>query len=118
MAEGELAKALPMLADAIKKVDSINAGDFYELKGMKTASPSVVTCFKCVTYFICGHHVKPPKPKPTDPTFEKDPEGFFEFAKKQDKLLNNPNNFLKELKGYDKDNMPEELILKVTPILD
>ena len=34
MAEGELAKALPMLADAIKKVDSIDSKDFYELKGI------------------------------------------------------------------------------------
>lgn len=118
MAEGELAKALPMLADAIKKVDSIDSKDFYELKGMGNPSPSVVTCFKCVSFFMCGYNFKPPRPKADSKEAEKDPEGFFAQCKKEKKMLGDPNNFLKELKGFDKDNMPEELINKVTPILD
>lgn len=85
---------------------------------MATASPSVVTCFKCICFFILGHNCRPVKPKADSKTFASDPEGFFEHAKKEEKILKNPNNFLKELKSYDKDNMPEELIMKVTPILE
>jgi len=107
-----------MLADAIKKVDAINAGDFYELRGMGSPSPSVVTCFKCVCLFLLGHNVKGIKPKPDSKEAATDPEGYFAKAKAEDKILKNPNNFLKELKGYDKDNMPEELITKVSPILE
>lgn len=118
MAEAELAKALPMLADAIKKVDGIDAKDFYELRGMGMPSPSVVTCFKCVTYFLIGHNARPPKPKADHKLFTIDPEGFFEQSKKEEKILKNPTNFLKELKSYDKDNMPEALIEKIKPLLE
>jgi hypothetical protein len=44
-----------------------------------------------------------------------DPEGWFELAKKE--LLNNPNNFLKELIGYDKDNIPDAMVDKVKPMM-
>lgn len=45
-----------------------------------------------------------------------DPEGWFELAKKE--LLNNPNNFLKELIGYDKDNIPDAMVDKVKPMME
>jgi len=80
MAEAELAKALPMLADAIKKVDGIDAKDFYELRGMSMPSAAVVTCFKCVVLFILGHNTRPTKPKPDSKLFTIDPEGFFAAA--------------------------------------
>jgi dynein heavy chain len=45
-----------------------------------------------------------------------DPEGWFELAKKE--LLNNPNNFLKELIGYDKDNIPDSMVDRVKPMME
>jgi len=45
-----------------------------------------------------------------------DPRGWFELAKKE--LLNNPNNFLKEMIGYDKDNMCDNMITRVEPMLE
>jgi dynein heavy chain len=45
-----------------------------------------------------------------------DPEGWFELAKKE--LLNNPNNFLKELIGYDKDNIPDAMVDRVKPMME
>lgn len=115
-AEGELAKALPMLADAIKKVDAIDSKDFYELKAMGTPSPSVVSCFKVICYFMLGYNVKVAKPK--EGTAGNDTEGFFARAKLEDKILKDPKRFLRELKEYDRDHMPEELINKVTPLMD
>ena len=46
-----------------------------------------------------------------------DPEGyFFDLTKKR--LLSNPNQLLKDLIGYDKDNIPETTVKKVTPMMD
>lgn len=46
-----------------------------------------------------------------------DPEGyFFDIAKK--KLLSNPNQLLKWLIEYDKDNIPQTTVSKVTPLMD
>jgi hypothetical protein len=59
MADGELSKALPLLANAIKKVDLIEVKDFYELRAMGTPSPSVVACFKIICFFFIGHACKP-----------------------------------------------------------
>jgi dynein heavy chain len=62
----------------------------------------------------------PNKGKPKKPTDDKkkacDPDGYFELAKKE--LLNNPNAFLKELINYDKDHIPDAMILKVKPMMD
>jgi dynein heavy chain len=33
-------------------------------------------------------------------------------------LLNNPNNFLKELINYDKDHIPDAMIEKVKPMME
>lgn len=46
-----------------------------------------------------------------------DPEGyFFEWTKKD--LLKDPNKLLASLIGYDRDNIPEAVIAKVTPMMD
>lgn len=46
-----------------------------------------------------------------------DPEGyFFDLTKKQ--LLSNPNALLKNLINYDKDNIPEATVQKVSPMMD
>jgi len=62
----------------------------------------------------------PQKGKAKKPQDEKkrasDPEGYFDLAKKE--LLNNPNAFLKELIGYDKDHIPPALIAKVKPMME
>jgi dynein heavy chain len=116
-ADKELGKALPMLDAAIKKVDQIDAKDFYELKGMGAPSPPVVACFKIIVLFFLGYNLKVPKPR-DEKKMQYDPEGYFEVAKKDDKILNKPIEFLKGLKTYDRDNMPEELINKVKPLME
>jgi dynein heavy chain len=61
---------------------------------------------------------KLPKPKkPTDDKGkEKDPDGYFDQAKKQ--LLVNPKKFLQDMIDYDKDNIPDTLIAKVKPMME
>jgi len=116
-ADKELGKALPMLDAAIKKVDQIDAKDFYELKGMGAPSPPVVACFKIIVLFFNGYNVKVAKPR-DEKKMQYDPEGYFEKAKQDEKILNKPIEFLKGLKTYDRDNMPEELINKVKPLME
>lgn len=45
-----------------------------------------------------------------------DPEGYFFDIAKND-LLSNPNQLLKDLIGYDKDNIPEAIVQKVKPLM-
>jgi len=105
---------LPALAEAIKQVKNIQVKDFYDMKTVNNPKPSIVTCFKCV----CLMKEMPKPKKPNDPgQLEMDPEGyFFEHTKKI--LLANPNKLLKDLIEFDKDNIPDEVVKKVKPLLD
>lgn len=112
-ADAELSTALPALDEAVKKVKSIDVNNFYELKGVGAPSPSIVKMFEVVAYMF-----KAPKPKkPTeDKKKQYDPDGFFEYAKRE--MLSNPKKFLSDLIEYDKDNIPDVLVAKVKPMLD
>jgi len=88
------------------------------MKVINNPKPSIVTCFKLVCLFL-EPEGKGKKPKvPNDPgQKEMDPEGyFFDWTKKI--LLANPNKLLQQLISYDKDNIAEAIIQKVTPLMD
>ena len=61
-ADADLAKALPALEDAVKKVRAIDVNNFYELKGVSSPSQSIVKMFEVVAHMF----TKPKPPKPTD----------------------------------------------------
>ena len=84
------------------------------MKTVNNPKPSIVTCFKCV----CIMMEKGKPAKPTNPAqLEMDPEGyFFNIAKKD--LLSNPNKLLKDLIEFDKDNIADETVRKVIPLMD
>jgi dynein heavy chain len=113
-ADADLAVALPALDEAVRAVKKIDVNNFYELKGVSSPGPAIVACFQVVLVFFpkCG--------KPKKPTDEKkkavDPEGWWELAKKE--LLGNPKAFLADLIAYDKDNIPDDLIRKVRPMME
>ena len=67
-----------------------------------------------VVCFMLGQ-AKPKKPN--DPKkLQYDPEGYFELSKL--KLLNDPKKFLQSLIDFDKDHIPDALILKVKPLME
>ena len=111
-----MGEALPALDAAIEKVKKIQVKDFYDMKVINNPKPSIVTCFKLVCLFLKPINQKP-KP-PNDPgQKEMDPEGyFFDWTKKE--LLKDPNKLLASLIGFDKDNIPDAVITKVTPLMD
>ena len=114
-ADQKLSVALPALEIAIKKVKGIQVKDFYDLKVINTPKPSIVTCFTLVCFFL-RPNVKPKAPN--DPAQKKlDEHGYFFDITKKD-LLSNPNKFLQQLIEYDKDNIPESVVQKVTPMME
>ena len=114
-ADEKLGEALPALAAAIEKVKKIQVKDFYDMKVVNNPKPSIVTCFKIVAIF--QHPTLKPK-KPNDPgRLEMDPEGYF-FDIGKNVLLKDPNKLLTALIEYDRDNIPESTIAKVTPLMD
>lgn len=112
-AQDDLAKAEPALAEATKQLNALDVNDFYELKAMTVPTKTVVMMFEITCLMM-----KKPKPrKPNDPKkAEHDPDGYFELSKKT--LLNEPKGFLQSMKDYDKDNIPDALIQKVTPMME
>ena len=114
-ADSDLAVALPALEEAVKKVKQINVNDFYELRGIAKPSPSAVKMFEVVCQMF-PKLPKPKKPQANDPKAASDPKGYFELSKKE--LLSNPKNFLNDLINYDKDNIADDLIKKVRPMMD
>jgi dynein heavy chain len=111
-ADMELGSALPELAIAVKKVESIEVSAFYSLKTIKKPAPSVVAVFKICAMFLLPND-KPKKPQ--GDKAESDPEGYWDLALA--KFLNEPKGFLRSLVDYDRDNIPDALIKKVTPLM-
>lgn len=115
-ANAKLREAEPALAKAVKALKDIKVGDFYEMKQVNTPGPSIVTSFKILCFFLTEftQGQKPKKPN-DEKKLQYDPEGYFDLAKKT--VLANPNKLLESLLGYDRDHMPDELITKVTPMM-
>lgn len=79
---------------------------------MAKPSPSCVACFKlCCMLMLVG---KKPK-KPDAAKAEADPEGYFELSKSE--LLSDPKAFLRNMIAYEKDNIPDNLIQKIKPLM-
>lgn len=72
---------------------------------MAKPSPSVVACFK-LCCILMKQGMKPKKPDAAKA--ESDPEGYFEMSKAE--LLSDPKKFLRDMIGYDKDNIADNLI--------
>lgn len=115
-ADADLAVALPMLEEAVKKVRNMSVADLVELKAVNTPSPTVVRIFEMVYYMLKdAKNLSKPK-KPNDPKKrEYDPDGFFDLAKRE--ILNNPKDFLNSMVEYDRDNIPDSLVAKVEPMM-
>ena len=101
--ESDLAKAIPLLEEAMKALDTLKPGDITEVKAMKTPPSGVVLVMSAVCQMM---GIKADRIKdPNDAT--KKMQDYWGPAKKD--LLGDPK-FLQRLKDYDKDNIPESVI--------
>ena len=109
-AEGELAKATPLLEEAVKVLKEIKKDDLYFIQSLKAPSGNIVL----VMEFCC--HMFGLKPKKNQMgKSQNDNNGYFELSRLT--LLGNPNQFLKDMIAYDKDNIDERIVKKVNTML-
>jgi len=112
-AHDDLAKAEPALEEATRQLKALDVNDFYELRSTTVPTAVMVKMFE----ITCLMMVKAKPRKPNDPKkAESDPDGYFDLAKKT--LLNDPKGFLNSMLNYEKDNIPDQLVSKVKPLLE
>merc|ERR1711871_1186229 len=106
--EAELAEAIPALNAAVKALKTLSKGDIVEVKAMKKPPDGVKLTMECVCHMM---GVKP--------QMIKDPDGgtkkVADYWVPAQKNLLSDSRFLEHLFAYDKDNIPENIIAKVTP---
>ena len=107
--EAELAVAIPMLNDALAALDTLTKADITEVKAMKKPPAGV----KLVMEAVCIlKGVKPEKVK--------DPAGGLrkveDYWIPAQKLLGD-SQFLASLREFDKDNMPNSVVKKITKMV-
>ncbi len=109
-AESQLAKATPLLEEATKVLKEIKKDDLYFIQSLKQPSHNIVL----VMEFCCHMFGLKPKKQHIGKS-QNDVNGFFDLARGT--LLNNPNQFLKDMLGYDKENIDEKIVRKVNTML-
>merc|ERR1711871_979064 len=106
--EAELAEAIPALNAAVKALKTLSKGDIVEVKAMKKPPDGVKLTMECVCHMM---GVKP--------QMIKDPDGgtkkVADYWVPAQKNLLSDSRFLEHLFAYDKDNIPEKIVEKVTP---
>ena len=104
--EADLAEAIPLLAMALKALDTLKSSDITEVKAMKTPPAGVVLTMSAVCIMMS---VKPEKIKdPNDP--QKKVTDYWGPSKKH---LLGDSKFLNHLKVYDKDNIAPKIMAKI-----
>jgi len=107
----ELSKATPLLEEATRILRELKRDDLVFIGTIKQPTPVIVLGME----LSC--HMMDLKPKKTNQNkIPGDTNGYFDLARGN--LLNNPNNFLKMMIEYDKENIPESTVKKVNSILN
>jgi dynein heavy chain len=103
----DLDEAIPALNAAVAALSSLSKSDLVEVKAMKTPPNGVLLVAEALCIMF---NVKPAKVKAPDGRGKVD--DFWEPSKKQ---LFGDSNLLTRLMDYDKDNIPPEVMKKVSP---
>lgn len=89
--EAELAKAMPIYRSALSALDTLNKNDITEMKAYANPAEEIVLVVSGVCLLL----------------------GKKENWDEGKKLMNNPNDFINNLKTYDKDNIKDSLLKKL-----
>merc|ERR1719502_1078498 len=106
--EKDLALAMPAYESAMAALKMLTKGDVGEVRAMKTPPFGVVLTAQAMCIMF---EVKPVKVAAADGKGKED--NYWEAAKKE--LLVDPQ-LLNRMVNYDKDNIPDAVITKVTPL--
>ncbi|CAE8637770.1 unnamed protein product [Polarella glacialis] len=108
--ERDLGAALPAFESALEALSKLSKGDVGEVRGMKTPPAGVILTAQAMCIMF---EVKPIKVAAPDGKGKVDDD--WESAKKE---LLVDTNLISRMVNFDKDNIPEAVILKVRPLYD
>ncbi|KAG7391800.1 Dynein heavy chain 1, axonemal [Phytophthora pseudosyringae] len=111
-AQRDLDAALPALESALECLNRLKKADIDEVKALKTPPAGV----KLTMEVVCILFGQKPVSKPDPDRPGKKINDYWEVAQKV--VLSNANKFLENLLGFDKDNIPDAIITKVTPSME
>jgi dynein heavy chain len=109
-AKKDLDEALPALEAAVESLNSLSKGDIIEVRSMQRPPDGV----KLVMEAVCI--IKGIKPKKIES--EKVGKKVDDYGEPAKGLLADPAKFLDSLLNFDKDNIPEAVIVKIKPYID
>ena len=106
--DAELALAEPILASALKALNTLNKNDIVEVKSVKIPTAPVRLTMEAVCIML---GVKPARTR--DP--ENPSKVIFDYWDPAKKILLSDPRFLQNLVNFDKESIPQKVIDKVTP---
>ncbi|KAK3096562.1 hypothetical protein FSP39_001310 [Pinctada imbricata] len=109
-AQRDLNEALPALEEAVASLKSLNKNDVVEVRAMSRPPGGV----KMVMEAVCV--MKEVKPKKV--AGEKPGEKVNDYWEPGKGMLSDPGKFLESLFKFDKDNIPDDVIKKIQPLID
>ena len=109
-AQADLDEALPALDKALKSLELLSKNDIVEVKGLQKPPDGVRLVISAVCVMF---EVKPKKVAAPDGRGKVD--DYWDVGKA---LLQDPNKFLKSLFDFDKENIPEKVINKISPYIE
>ena len=108
--ESQLAEAIPILESALKAVGNLSKGDITEVKALKKPPEGVRLTVETLCIMFGLKPNKVPNPAGKGPKVD----DYWEVGVKE--VLGNAK-LLDDLKGYDSDNIPVEIIKKIEPYI-
>jgi dynein heavy chain len=103
----DLDEAMPALHDAVNALKSLSKADITEVKAMKTPPSAVILTSHALCYMFGVSAVKVKAPDGKGKV-----DDYWEPSKK---ILYSDTKLLENMINYDKDNMSDQLVAKVTP---
>ena len=108
--ETQLAEAIPILESALKAVGNLSKNDINEVKALKKPPDGVRLTIEALCIMFGIKPEKVPNPAGKGPKVD----DYWGVGSKE--VLGN-SKLLEDLKGYDSDNIPMEIITKITPYI-
>jgi len=110
-AKGKLDKALPALYSALANVDKLDKKDIQEMKALANPPNRVKRVMAAVCIYMGDKPIKVQDPNDAKKKID-------DYWKASVARLADAKAFLNGLKGYDKDNISEIIIKKITPFVE
>ena len=108
--EAELAEAIPALEASVRALKTLKKSDIVEVKAMKSPPDGVKVTMEAVCLMLGVPPKKVPNPSGMGPKVD-------DYWEPAQKVVLNDTKFLEKLMAYDKDNIAEDIMLKVRPFV-